>query len=669
MIPELGHFALTLALGMALIQAVLPLAGAALARPAWMALARPAAAGQMVFVTIALLALSWSFYANDFSVAYVAHNSNTELPWYYRLSAVWGAHEGSLLLWSVFLAGWTVAVAAASRSLPAVFSARVIAVMGLVSVGFLLFMLITSNPFERLFPVPLQGRDLNPLLQDFGLIVHPPMLYMGYVGFSVAFAFAIAALLGGSLDAAWARWSRPWTTVAWLFLTLGITLGSWWAYYELGWGGWWFWDPVENASFMPWLVGTALIHSLAVTEKRGAFKSWTVLLAIMAFSLSLLGAFLVRSGVLNSVHSFASDPGRGVFSLGLLVLAVGGSLLLYALRAPRVSAPVRFGTVSRESLLLINNVLLSVAAATVLLGTLYPLLMDALGLGSISVGEPYFNAVFIPLMLPLAMLTAIGGLARWKQDRLARVVWSLRWGVIAAGALGVLCAWVVDGISWMAALGIAVALWVVWSSLQILSERVAQRRDKLAALRGTSRGVWGMVLAHFGLGVFIAGVTVVSTLDVERDVRMAPGDSLTIAGYTYRFDGTRQAQGPNYDAIEGVIAIFKENRPVTVLYPQKRTYRVQQNPMTEAGIEPGLFRDLYVALGDPLGGGAWSVRLQYKPMVRWIWLGGLLMALGGLLAATDPRYRRLAARQQRPTMASAKPEQAAPAVLAKEGAQ
>lgn len=646
MIPELGHFALTLALAITCVQAVLPLVGAALNRPAWMAVARPAAAGQMVFVTIALLALGWSFYSNDFSVAYVAHNSNSQLPWYYRLSAVWGAHEGSLLLWCWILAGWTVAVAAASRSLPPVFVARVLAVMGLVSAGFLLFLLLTSNPFERLFPAPIDGRDLNPLLQDFGLILHPPMLYMGYVGFSVAFAFAIAALLGGNLDAAWARWSRPWTTVAWLFLTLGITLGSWWAYYELGWGGWWFWDPVENASFMPWLVGTALIHSLAVTEKRGAFKSWTVLLAIVAFSLSLLGAFLVRSGVLNSVHSFAADPGRGVFILILLVLTVGGSLLLYAVRAPQVYTPVRFGMFSRESLLLVNNVLLSVAAATVLLGTLYPLLTDALGLGSISVGEPYFNTVFVPLMLPLAVLTGIGSIVRWKQDRLARVLWPLRYAVMASIALGIAAAWLLADLPWLAAVGLAIALWVFWGSLQTLWERVAHRRDRWAALRSTSRGVWGMVVAHAGLGVFIAGVTVVSTLDVERDVRMAPGDSVNIAGYEYRFDGTRLVQGPNYDAIEGVISIFRDGKPVTVLYPQKRTYRVQQNPMTEAAIAPGFLRDLYVALGDPLGGGAWSVRLQYKPLVRWIWLGALLMAVGGLLAAADPRYRRLLARER-----------------------
>jgi len=668
MIPEIGHFALVLALGMALIQVVLPLAGAALAKPAWMAVARPAAAGQMVFVSVAFLVLSWGFYFNDFSIAYVAHNSNTELPWYFRLSAVWGAHEGSLLLWSLILAGWSLAVAAASRSLPAVFAARVIAVMGLVSVGFLLFMLLTSNPFERLFPVPVQGRDLNPLLQDVGLIIHPPMLYMGYVGFSVAFAFAIAALLGGQLDAAWARWSRPWTTVAWLFLTIGITLGSWWAYYELGWGGWWFWDPVENASFMPWLLGTALIHSLAVTEKRGIFKSWTVLLAIITFSLSLLGAFLVRSGVLNSVHSFAADPGRGLFILLLLVLTVGGSLLLYALRAPQVSSSVRFGTISRESLLLVNNVLLAVATATVLLGTLYPLIMDALGLGAISVGEPYFNAVFIPLMIPLAILTGIGSLARWKNDSLSRLVWSLRWAIVAAGVLGIGAAWLVAGISWMAALGLAVALWVSWGALQTVWQRVAHRRNKLSALAKTSRGVWGMVIAHLGLGVFIAGVTVVSTLDVERDVRMAPGDSIAIGSYVYRFDGVRQVAGPNYDAIEGTITIFRNERPVTVLYPQKRTYRVQRNPMTEAAIEAGLFRDLYVALGDPLSGDAWSVRLQYKPLVRWIWLGGFMMALGGLLAATDSRYRRLVARERQATV-SAPRQVSAEGQLAHKGAQ
>jgi cytochrome c-type biogenesis protein CcmF len=646
MIPEFGQFALILALGMAVVQSLLPLTGAALGRPAWMAVAWPAATGQMLFVTLAFAALSWSFYVNDFSVAYVAQNSNTALPWYYRLSAVWGAHEGSLLLWGLILAGWTAAVAAASRRLPAVFAARVLGVMGLVSVGFLLFLLLTSNPFERLFPMPAEGRDLNPLLQDIGLIIHPPMLYMGYVGFSVAFAFAIAALLGGRLDAAWARWSRPWTTVAWAFLTLGITMGSWWAYYELGWGGWWFWDPVENASFMPWLVGTALIHSLAVTEKRGAFKSWTVLLAIVAFSLSLLGTFLVRSGVLNSVHAFASDPFRGIFILALLVAVVGSSLLLYALRAPRVASPVRFGLASRESLLLVNNVLLAVAAATVLLGTLYPLLMDALGFGKISVGTPYFNAVFAPVMLPLALLTAVGSLTRWKQDRLARVVWSLRYGIVAAGGVGIVSAWTVAGISWLAALGIATALWVAWGALQTLWGRVAQRRHRLAALRGTTRGVWGMLLAHLGLAVFIAGVTVVSTLDVERDLRMAPGDSVMVGGYRYRFDGVRRTQGPNYQAVEGTVTIFRGERPIAVLHPQERTYRVQQNPMTEAGIAAGLFRDLYVALGEPLADGAWSLRLQYKPMVRWIWLGGLLMVVGGLFAATDPRYRRRAVREQ-----------------------
>jgi cytochrome c-type biogenesis protein CcmF len=646
MIAELGHLALILALAIALVQAALPLAGAAVGKAGWVAVARPAAFGQLVFVGLAFLALAYSFHINDFSVAYVAQNSNSALPWYYRMSAVWGAHEGSLLLWALILAGWSAAVAAASRTLPAVFAARVLGVMGLVSVGFLLFMLFTSNPFERLFPVPVDGRDLNPLLQDIGLIIHPPLLYMGYVGFSVAFAFAIAALLGGRLDAAWARWSRPWTTVAWLFLTLGITMGSWWAYYELGWGGWWFWDPVENASFLPWLVGTALIHSLAVTEKRGAFKSWTVLLAIMAFSLSLLGTFLVRSGVLNSVHAFASDPTRGMFILALLVIVVGGSLLLYALRAPQVTSVGRSELVSRESLLLANNVLLSVAAATVLLGTLYPLLMDALGFGKISVGEPYFNAVFVPLMLPLALLTGIGTLARWKSDRLARIVWTLRYGILAAGLLGIVCAFVVTGISWLAAFGLAVALWVAWGALQTLWERIGHRRDRLSALRSTSRGVYGMTLAHLGLAMFIAGVTAVSALDVERDLRMLPGDSVMIGDYRYRFDGVRQVTGPNYEAIQGAVTVFRGDQPVALLHPEKRTYRVQRSPMTEAGIDGGLFRDLYVALGEPLAGGAWSVRLQYKPLVRWIWLGGLIMSIGGLLAATDPRYRRLAARER-----------------------
>ena len=646
MIAELGHFALILALVVALAQGILPLIGAMRGNVGWMTLGVSAARAQFVLLLLSYIALSYAFYVNDFSLVYVAENSNTALPWYYRLSAVWGAHEGSLLLWVLILAGWGMAVSYSTRALPMVFSARVMAVMGLVSVGFLLFMLLTSNPFDRLFPAAAEGRDLNPLLQDFGLIVHPPMLYMGYVGFSVAFSFAIAALLGGNLDATWARWSRPWTTVAWVFLTLGIAMGSWWAYYELGWGGWWFWDPVENASFMPWLVGTALIHSLAVTEKRGTFKSWTVLLAISTFSLSLLGTFLVRSGVLTSVHSFATDPTRGMFILALLVITVGVSLLLYAIRAPKVGGGGSFGLFSRESMLLINNVLLTVGAATVLLGTLYPLITDALGLGKISVGEPYFNAVFIPLMIPLIILTAFGPLLRWKQDQPSRVFKGIWAGGVVVLIAAVVFAITVGPVSPMAAFGLVLAVWVAYGSFQSLWERTRNRRSRWRALQTTSRGIYGMVLAHLGLAVFIVGVTVVSTFEVERDLRMAPGDTLQVRDYVYRFDGVRNADGPNYRSTEGVVTVLRNGKEVTVLYPEKRLYLARQMPMTEAGINAGLFRDLYVSLGEPLSNGAWGVRVYYKPYVRWIWLGSLMMAAGGLLAATDPRYRRLLAKER-----------------------
>jgi len=645
-IPEIGHFALALALAMAVVLAVLPIIGAARGHAGLMAVARPAAHAQFLFLGGSFLCLCYSFFANDFSVLYVAQNSNSALPWYYRLSAVWGAHEGSLLLWGLILAAWTWAVAVFSRRLPLVVVARVLGVMGMVSIGFLLFMLFTSNPFERLLPAAMEGRDLNPLLQDVGLIIHPPLLYMGYVGFSVAFAFAIAALLGGSLDAAWARWSRPWTTVAWMFLTLGIAMGSFWAYYELGWGGWWFWDPVENASFMPWLVGTALIHSLAVTEKRGAFKSWTVLLAIFAFSLSLLGTFLVRSGVLTSVHAFAADPTRGVFILAFLVAVVGGSLLLYTLRAPQVGGGGRFELVSRESLLLFNNVLLTVAAATVLLGTLYPLIQDALGLGKGSVGQGYFDAVFPPLMIPLLILTAVGPLARWKQDRLAELIWRLRYALIGTGVAGIAGALWIGRISPFAVLGLALAAWLAWGSLQALWERGKNKKNPLQALRTTPRSFYGMTLAHLGLAAFVAGVTVVNTLEMERDVRMAPGDKLEVRGYEFTFHGVRMSNGPNYRAAEGIVTISRGGREIAELHPQKRTYLVQTSPMTEAAIDAGVFRDLYVSLGEPLAGGAWAVRVHYKPMVRWIWFGALMMGVGGLLAASDPRYRRLAVKEE-----------------------
>ena len=642
MVPDIGHFALILALGMALIQAILPIAGAARGVASWTAVARPAARGQFVFLTIAMVCLWYAFIVNDFSVRYVASNSNSALPWEYRLAALWGAHEGSLLLWVWILGIWTVAVSYFSRSLPEAFVARVLGVMGLVSIGFLLFMLLTSNPFARLFPAALEGRDLNPLLQDIGLIIHPPMLYMGYVGFSVAFSFAIAALLGGQLDAAWARWSRPWTTVAWSFLTLGITLGSWWAYYELGWGGWWFWDPVENASFMPWLVGTALIHSLAMTEKRGGFKSWTVLLAILAFSLSLLGTFLVRSGVLTSVHAFATDPERGFFILVFLVIVVGGSLLLYAWRAPRIGVGGAFSLISRETLLLGNNVLFVTAAATVLLGTLYPLGLDALGLGKISVGPPYFNAVFVPLMVPIVFLMGIGPIARWKQQSLPELAIRLRWAGVASLITALVLPVIIGKWSLMVSLGLLMAAWIIITVSQSLWTKLMRNGVpglKLAA-QGMPRGFYGMSLAHFGIAVFIIGVTISGGYSQEKELRMAPGDKVELAGYTFLFMGVADVKGPNYQAVRGKLEVSKGDKMLPVMAPEKRIYLVQQNPMTEAAIDAGLFRHLYVALGAPAGeGGAWSLRLYYKPFVQWIWMGPLLMLFGGLLAATDRRYR------------------------------
>ncbi len=640
MIPELGHLALILAFGLALVQATLPLAGAYRGLPRWMAVARTAAHGQCLFLLIAFVALAASFVANDFSVLYVANNSNSALPLAYRIAAVWGAHEGSLLLWALILGVWMVAVARASRDLSLPFIARVLAVMGLVNVGFLSFMLLTSNPFLRHFPAALEGRDLNPLLQDPGLVVHPPMLYMGYVGFSVAFSFAIAALIGGRLDAPWARWSRPWTVAAWTFLTLGITLGSWWAYYELGWGGWWFWDPVENASFMPWLLGTALLHSLAVTDKRDAFKRWTCLLAIAAFSLSLLGTFLVRSGVLTSVHAFATDPERGVFILGILIVSVGGSLLLYALRAPSIQDTGRFQPLSREGLLLLNNVLLLVAAAAVLLGTLYPLLLDALGLGKISVGPPYFNTVFVPVVLVLGLALGVGPITRWKAQG-ARELWA-RLAPLAVAAL-VLGAALALGLAAAKALPIAAglcgALWIAITTGLGLYDRLAHRSRWLPALRALPRGFVGMSLAHLGLAVTMVGVTLSATLGAERDLKLSPGESAEIGGYRFKLEGLSQVAGPNYRADEATLSVWRGSDRVIELRPQKRVYRVQQNPMTEAAIDAGVLRDLYVALGEPIGPQAWSVRLQYKPCVRWIWFGGLMMAIGGVLAAGDRRYR------------------------------
>jgi cytochrome c-type biogenesis protein CcmF len=655
MIPELGHFALILALLLATVQGTLPLVGAQRRIPAWMALARPAATGQFLFVLFAWICLALSFVGNDFSVLNVATNSNSELPLQYRIAASWGSHEGSMLLWVLMLSGWGVAVAMWSRHLPDEMVARVLGVLGIVSIGFLLFMLVTSDPFDRLFPIPADGRDLNPLLQDPGMVIHPPLLYMGYVGFSVAFAFAIAALLGGRLDATWARWSRPWTTLAWMFLTLGIMVGSWWAYYELGWGGWWFWDPVENASFMPWLVGTALIHSLAVTEKRGTFKAWTALLAIAAFSLSLLGTFLVRSGVLTSVHAFATDPKRGVFILLFLALVIGGSLLLFALRAPRMGTGGRFEPVSRESLLLANNVLLGVACGTVLLGTLYPLFLDALNLGKISVGPPYFDAVFVPVMAPLVFLMGVGPMARWKKAELPDLFTRLKWAFVVAVILAIGLPFLGGKWSPMVALGLLLALWIVTTSVVNVRERIAGAQGgAMARLAKQPRGYWGMLLAHLGVAVFIVGVTMVKGYETERDVRMVPGESVSIGAYTFRFEGTAERIGPNYRAVRGTFDVAKNGVSFEKLHPEKRIYNAQGMPMTEAAIDSGVFGDLYVSLGEPVDGAAWTVRVYRKPFVTWIWGGSILMALGGLLALTDRRYR-LAARREDALPAGAAP--------------
>ncbi len=641
MIPELGQIALLIALALSVIQAVFPLIGAQRGITSWMQLAYPAARLQLLFVFSAFALLTYSFLTHDFSVAYVAQNSNTQLPTQYLFSAVWGGHEGSLLLWALTLSIWTGAVTMFSRSIPLAMIARVIGVMGLVAVGFLLFMLMTSNPFDRLPMPPADGRDLNPLLQDFGLIIHPPMLYMGYVGFAVPFAFAIAAMLGGRLDAAWARWSRPWTNMAWLCLTIGITLGSWWAYYELGWGGWWFWDPVENASFMPWLVGTALMHSLAVTEKRGAFKAWTVLLAIFAFSLSLLGTFLVRSGVLTSVHAFASDPERGVFILLFLMAVVGSSLTLYALRANQIRSSVRFDLLSRETGLLLNNVFLVVAAASILLGTLYPLAVDALNLGKISVGPPYFNSVFIPLTAPLAVLIGIGALSRWKRDSFERLWPKLRVAAVVAVTLGIAYPIVLTPqFAWQAAFGMVLAIWVTASTIVVIRERLGPQN----AWRSIPRGFWGMVLGHMGIAVFIVGVTLTSIYSTEKDVRLAPGETYEMGGHAFEFISVEATKGPNYTAYRGNLVASKDGEKIAEMHPEKRIYLVQTMPMTEAAIDAGLTRDLFVALGEDLGNGAWSLRIYHKPFVRWLWLGGLLMAIGGGLAATDRRYRSLARR-------------------------
>ncbi len=639
MIPELGNFALMLAALVALMQGVLPITGTLVRNPqtqvTLQSLARPTAALQFVLVAFAFGALATSFLNNDFSVLYVSQHSNSLLPKPYQFAAVWGGHEGSLLLWVLLLALWSVAVAVFSRSLPLDMVARVIGVLGLISVGFLLFILTTSNPFERLLPAAMEGKDLNPLLQDPGLVIHPPMLYMGYVGMAVAFAFAVAALMSGRLDAAWARWSRPWTVVAWTFLPFGIGLGSWWAYYELGWGGWWFWDPVENASLMPWLVGTALIHSLMVTEKRGSFKAWTVLLAIAAFSLSLLGTFLVRSGVLTSVHAFASDPKRGVFILIFLAVVVGASLTLFAWRAPRVALGGRMELVSRESFLLANSVLLVVATAAVLLGTIYPLIIDALNLGKLSVGPPYFNAVFAPLLVPTVFLIIPGSVARWRDANVREIAHKLRWSFAGAVTLAVLLPFVLGGWSLGAAFGLFLGCWVALGTAQQVLERVS-KPGRIGA------SFWGQHIAHFGMAVLVIGITGVKCYEVERDVRMRIGDVVTIAPYTFRLNSLDEVRGPNYKAVRADVQVLRNDKIIEILQPEKRRYFSSAMAMTEAGIDSGFMRDLYVSLGEPLDDARteWSMRVYYKPFVPWLWGGVLLMVLGGVLAALDRRYRK-----------------------------
>ncbi|CAH6946298.1 holocytochrome c synthase CcmF component [Vibrio chagasii] len=656
MIAEIGHFAMILSLGLALLLSVLPLYGAARNNTLLMNSARPLSWGMFGFLAISFFILCYAFYTNDFTIQYVASNSNSQLPWYYRITAVWGAHEGSLLLWVLIQAGWTVAVATFSRGMPQESVARVLAIMGLITVGFLLFIIVTSNPFLRTLPFfPVDGRDLNPLLQDPGLIIHPPMLYMGYVGFSVAFSFAIASLMSGRLDTAWARWSRPWTIAAWLFLTVGIALGSWWAYYELGWGGWWFWDPVENASFMPWLAGTALMHSLAVTEKRGTFKAWTVLLAISAFSLSLLGTFLVRSGILVSVHAFASDPARGMFILGFLVFVIGGSLLLFAVKGASVRVRGNFDLVSRENALLGNNVLLIAALVVVLVGTLLPLVHKQLGLGSVSIGAPFFDMLFFWLMLPFSFLLGIGPLIRWKRDNLSKLVKPMIIsGVFSLGLSALMVTLLADRFSGTAFAGWVMAFWIIFMHGFELHERATHRHSFMKGLTKLPRSHWAMVCGHIGLAVTVIGIAMVQNYSIERDVRLAPGESYQLEEYDFLFTGVRDKDGPNYDGYIADFEITKEGKYINTLHAEKRFYTTAKSMMTEAAIDRGVTRDLYIAMGERLDDNkSWAVRIYYKPFVRWIWAGSLIMSLGGAIAISDRRYRF-----RKPTKKSAQEQEA-----------
>ncbi len=641
MIAELGHFALVLGLVMALLQATVPLYGVYAGNVALQRTARSAALLQALCLSLSFMGLTFAFLENDFTLDYVARQSNTLLPYYYKISAVWGGHEGSLLLWVLVLALWGAAVAVFSQSLPREMIARVLSIMGMVGVALISFVVLTSNPFDRILPdFPMDGADLNPLLQDIGLIIHPPMLYMGYVGFTVPFAFAMAGLLGGRLDSAWARWSRPWALAAWGFLTLGIALGSWWAYYELGWGGWWFWDPVENASFMPWLAGIALLHSLAVSEKRGVFKAWTVMLAIIAFALSLLGTFLVRSGVLTSVHAFAADPERGLFILAILTIAIGVSLLVFALRADKLNSESRYAWLSRESFLLVNNLLLMTATTVVLLGTLFPLLADALKLGKVSVGAPYFNALFVPLTLVLLVFLGLGSLSNWKRHdwRSFMPLWKI---ALASMVLGVaLPLFVFGDASIKVMMSMSLCAWVCLSIVRDMYLKAKTAKQGLwAGLLRLSRSYYGMQLAHLGIVITVIGVTFTSVYSVEKDVRLGMGDRVQVANYQFEWQGVREYNGANFQSIQAKVQVFADNQLVTILYPEKRTYVVQNRAMTEAAIDGGLWRDLYVAIGEPLDNNQWAVRVYYKPFVRWLWLGAIFMALGAVLSMTDRRYR------------------------------
>lgn len=642
MIPELGNFAQILALVMAVFLAVVPMVGTFTGRVMWMNSARSLTAGMFVFTAIAFIILTYSFLQDDFSVKYVANNSNTLLPDRYKISAVWGGHEGSLLLWVLTLCVWTLAVSVFSRDLPIELLARVLSVLGMIAVGFFLFMIVTSNPFARNLPgIPAEGSDLNPLLQDFGLIIHPPMLYMGYVGFSVAFAFAIAALIGGRLDSAWARWSRPWTNMAWAFLTIGIALGSWWAYYELGWGGWWFWDPVENASFMPWLVGTALVHSLAVTEKRGVFKSWTILLAIFAFSLSLLGTFIVRSGVLTSVHAFATDPTRGLFILIFLGVVVGGSLLLYALRVPVIRSVPGFTWLSRESFLLINNVLFVVSTGMVLFGTLYPLLVEFIWDEKLSVGPPFFDMFFVPLMSLVAVFMGVGMLMNWKKTNMKPLVPWLLAPLGGAVLLGLITPALGDNYRWTAAITVTLGAWIFFMTISDMLRKTRHSKNRLASLFGFQLSYYGMVIAHLGFMFTLMGAGLNTIYSDQRDLRLEYGNPVTVGGHDFELTEVVGVTGPNYRAQRGEFKVSKDGKLLAILYPENRNYFSGGNMMTEAAIDAGFTRDLYVALGDELDARAWSVRVHYKPFVRWIWLGAMMMGIGGALAVFDKRYRRL----------------------------